>query len=105
MAIRLLLALLLISSAALLLMATAPRKGSLHASQATSDVERTFTGSVSNLLVKTDLADVVVIHRPHYANQDTFKVNGGDDFLWEGVSIYGFQIIRIDSTAVDVFWW
>lgn len=87
------------------LVAAAPRKGSVHATSGTADFERTFVGSVGNLSVAPSAADIVVLHYPHYSNQDSFTVKSGDVMTWEGVDIYGFKVIRTNATAVDVYWW
>lgn len=85
--------------------AAAPRKGSVHAAAGTTDIIRNFTGSVANLTVAPTAADVVVIHEPHYASQDSFTVRAGEVMNWNDLDIYGFKVIRASSTAVDIYWW
>jgi len=89
----------------LMLMALAPRKGYMNMPAGTSDNDRSFRGSVANLTVSPLTADVLVLHYPHYADQDSFTVKAGDVMNWDGLDIYGFKIIRTVSTAVDVYWW
>lgn len=86
-------------------LAAAPRKGSVHAEAATTLINRDFLGSVGNLTVAPASADVVVIHKPHYVDQDSFTVRAGEIMNWNDLDIYGFEIIRATSTAVDVYWW
>ena len=85
--------------------AAAPRKGSVHATSSTDAINRTFVGSVGNLSVAPATQDVIVLHKPHYANQDTFTVRSGDVMNWTGLDIYGFTILRANATVVDVYWW
>jgi len=89
----------------LMLMALAPRKGSVSVVAGTSDFERNFRGSVGHLTVSAPTAAIKVLHFPHYASQDTFTIQSGDVMNWDGLDIYGFKIIRTVSTAVDVYWW
>ena len=86
-------------------LAAAPRKGSVHAAAATTLINRDFAGSVGNLTVAPASADVVVIHKPHYVNQDSFTVRAGDVMNWTNIRITGFQVLRATSTSVDVYWW
>lgn len=80
-------------------------KGSAHVESGTSDFERNFVGRASHLTIYPHSADVEVIHKPHYANADTFIVRSGSTMNWDDLGIYGFKVIRTTATAVDVYWW
>lgn len=88
-----------------LLIAAAPRKGAVYVAAGTTDFERDFSAPAANLRVYAVSADVQVLIKPHYANQDTFIVRGGKVKDWAWFDVYGFKVIRTTSTAVDVEWW
>ena len=81
------------------------RKGSIHLASGTTDSTVVFVTSVTNLSVAPATANIVVLHNPHYANQDSFLIKAGDVMTWGGLGIYGFTIDRTSATVVDVYWW
>ena len=86
-------------------LAAAPPKGSVHASSDTEVINRDFWDPVANLTVAPATGDVIVLHKPHLANQDSFTVRAGDVMNWTDLRITGFRVLRASATAVDVYWW